>query len=70
MHIETSALPWRKSRFCNGASACVEFTQLTDGNVAIRDSKQQDGPTLVFTADEWAAFAEGVRAGEFDSVAQ
>lgn len=57
---------WRKSLRCNGASACVEFTELGDGNVAIRDSKQQDSPVLVFTAEEWQAFTAGVREGEFD----
>lgn len=57
---------WRKSRFCNGASACVEVAGLADGNIALRDSKQQDGPVLVFTPAEWAAFTAGVRDGEFD----
>ncbi|GAA0954331.1 hypothetical protein GCM10009560_78190 [Nonomuraea longicatena] len=58
---------WRKSRFCNGNSACVEFARLADGNVALRDSKQQDGPVLVFTPEEWTAFVAGVRDGEFDA---
>lgn len=66
MYTESSTPPWRKSRFCNGASACVEFAQLADGQIALRDSKQEDGPVLVFTPEEWAAFTEGVRAGEFD----
>ncbi len=35
--------------------------------VAIRDSKDPDGPALVFTADEWRAFVSGARAGEFGS---
>ena len=60
------SLTWRKSRFCNGASACVEVASLADGNVALRDSKQQDGPVLVFTSSEWDAFTAGVRDGEFD----
>jgi hypothetical protein len=37
------------------------------GAVALRDSKDPDGPALVFTPDEWRAFAAGVRAGEVDS---
>ncbi|MFE3451333.1 DUF397 domain-containing protein [Nonomuraea sp. NPDC059194] len=69
MHIETTRADWRKSRFCNGAAACVEFAQLADGNVALRDSKDEDGPVLVFTQDEWTAFTAGVRDGEFDLVA-
>jgi Domain of unknown function (DUF397) len=35
-----------------------------DGGVAIRDSKQPDGPILRFTRAEWDAFVAGVRAGE------
>ncbi|MEO3869708.1 DUF397 domain-containing protein [Nonomuraea sp. B12E4] len=68
MHIHTTAA-WRKSSFCNGADACVEITNMADGNVAVRDGKQQDGPVLVFTSSEWEAFTAGVREGEFDLVA-
>ncbi|GAA4514917.1 DUF397 domain-containing protein [Nonomuraea sp. NPDC049486] len=64
IHHKTAA--WQKSTFCNGASSCVEVAPLADGNVALRDSKVQDGPVLVFTPSEWAAFTAGVRDGEFD----
>ncbi|MDA0637247.1 DUF397 domain-containing protein [Nonomuraea sp. MCN248] len=64
IHHQTAA--WQKSTFCNGASSCVEVAPLADGNVALRDSKEQDGPVLVFTPSEWAAFTAGVRDGEFD----
>lgn len=37
------------------------------GVVAVRDSKDPDGPKLLFTRDEWKAFVGGVRAGEFDA---
>lgn len=47
----------------NGGN-CVEFAS-RDGLVGLRDSKNPDGPTLTFTADEWAAFAAGVVNGEF-----
>ncbi|MGW4412133.1 DUF397 domain-containing protein [Nonomuraea sp. NPDC004702] len=65
--MHTSTIPnWRKSTFCNGATSCVEVAPLADGNVALRDSKVEDGPVLVFTPSEWAAFTAGVRDGEFD----
>jgi hypothetical protein len=32
--------------------------------VAVRYSKDPDGPKLVFTADEWRAFTAGIRAGD------
>ncbi|MFB9628879.1 DUF397 domain-containing protein [Nonomuraea helvata] len=66
MYDHTTTAAWRKSTFCNGASTCVEVAPLADGNVALRDSKVQDGPVLVFTQAEWAAFTAGVREGEFD----
>ncbi|MGW5681812.1 DUF397 domain-containing protein [Nonomuraea sp. NPDC003754] len=69
MHIDISRVAWQKSRFCNGAAACVEVAGLADGSVALRDSKEQDGPVLVFTPSEWDAFTAGVRDGEFDLAA-
>jgi hypothetical protein len=36
------------------------------GIIAVRDSKQPDGPALLFTLAEWDAFVGGVRDGEFD----
>ncbi|GAA3576387.1 hypothetical protein GCM10022419_066990 [Nonomuraea rosea] len=66
MHNHPMTAAWRKSTFCNGADTCVEVAPLADGNVALRDSKEHDGPVLVFTPEEWAAFASGVREGEFD----
>ncbi|GAA3662229.1 hypothetical protein GCM10022224_027500 [Nonomuraea antimicrobica] len=69
MYNHTKTAAWRKSTFCNGAATCVEVAPLADGNVALRDSKVQDGPVLVFTPEEWAAFTAGVRSGEFDQAA-
>jgi hypothetical protein len=38
---------------------------LIGGDIAIRDSKNPDGPVLRFTASEWSAFLAGVRDGDF-----
>jgi Domain of unknown function (DUF397) len=43
---------------------CVEVA-FVGGKVAVRDSKDQEGPVLVFTRPEWNAFVAGVREGEF-----
>lgn len=37
-------------------------------HVRIRDTKDETDTTLSFTKDEWTAFVEGVKKGEFDSV--
>jgi hypothetical protein len=34
--------------------------------IALRDSKDQAGPLLVFDRANWAAFLAGVKDGEFD----
>ncbi|TDB86950.1 DUF397 domain-containing protein [Actinomadura sp. KC216] len=60
----TEAANWSKSSLSEGAGDCVEATLLTA--VALRDSKDPDGPCLVFTVSEWDAFLGGVRLGEFD----
>jgi len=40
--------------------------RLTTGAVAIRDSKHQTGPILMFAPSEWRAFVAGVKDGQFD----
>lgn len=61
---DLSALTWRRSTWCAAAN-CVEVSN-ADGAVAVRDSKRTDGAVLVYTSDEWRAFVQGVKAGEFD----
>lgn len=46
-------------------SSCVEVGICTCG-VAVRDSKDKEGPVFQFTRSEWQAFLDGVRNGEFD----
>jgi hypothetical protein len=67
MDVSIDRAEWRKSSYSgdNGGN-CVEIAQNLPGAVAVRDSKDPEGPKLVFTPDEWRAFAAGVRAGEFD----
>jgi hypothetical protein len=60
------AVTWRKSsRSGPQGGNCVEIAHLPNGQVAIRNSRHPEGPALVFTPDEWAAFVGGVRDGEF-----
>jgi Domain of unknown function (DUF397) len=44
----------------------VEVARNLPGIVAVRDSKDREGPALVFTPGEWLAFLDGVHADEFD----
>jgi hypothetical protein len=64
MLVDLSTASWRKSSH-SGNNGCVEVA-FVEGHVAVRDSKQDGGPVLVFTAHEWEAFLRGAGAGEFD----
>lgn len=65
--MDLSKAVWRKSRYSssNGGN-CVEVASNLPGVVAVRDSKDREGPALVFTPGEWQAFLAGARNGEFD----
>ena len=57
---------WRKSSYSSGnGGQCVEVARNLPDVVAVRDSKNPEGPALVFTPQEWRAFLDGVRADEF-----
>ena len=47
---------WRRSSHSTAANNCVEAARLTPGLMAVRDSKDQLGPALLFAAQEWADF--------------
>lgn len=53
---------WRKSTYSGGNGSCVEIADL-GAAVAVRDSKDPDGPKLVFTVDQWRSFTGGIKAG-------
>ena len=58
---------WRRSSYSGGnGGACVEVARNLPGAVAVRDSKDPDGPRLAFAPEEWTAFTAGVRDGQFD----
>jgi hypothetical protein len=54
---------WRKSRRCD-TSACVEVAVMTE-RVGVRDGKSSDGPALWFSVEEWTAFIEWIKYGDF-----
>jgi hypothetical protein len=66
---ELGRVQWRKSSASNPSGNCVELAELRDGTVAVRNSRQPDGPALVYTRAEIAAFLAGVRNGEFNDLA-
>lgn len=59
---------WRKSHFSNPSGNCVEVAALPDGGVAIRNSRDPQGPVLIYTPRELDAFVRGVKGGDFDDL--
>ncbi|MEU7148021.1 DUF397 domain-containing protein [Streptomyces sp. NPDC045456] len=55
--IGPAAGRWRKSSHSNGGDGnCVEVADAVTGSLRVRDSKDADGPTLIFTHAAWVAF--------------
>jgi hypothetical protein len=61
---DISQLTWFKSSYSSGDGQCTICTRLPGGGMAVRDSKHPGGPALLFSADEWQAFTEGIKLSE------
>jgi hypothetical protein len=60
--MDLTSVSWRKSSYSGGNGGnCIQVAGLP-GTIAVRDSKDPDGPALLFTAAEWAAFTARVKA--------
>ncbi|MGW7047246.1 DUF397 domain-containing protein [Streptomyces avermitilis] len=66
--VQASSLAarWIKSRHSNAEGNCVEVAALDGGGIALRNSRDPEGPALVYTSAEIAAFLAGAKDGEFD----
>jgi hypothetical protein len=56
--IDSGAVRWRKSSYSSNAANCVEIARLSQ--VLVRDSKNVDGPVLIFPATSLEAFTRSV----------
>ncbi|WP_030171236.1 DUF397 domain-containing protein [Spirillospora albida] len=57
---------WRTSSYSGSSGGeCVEVAASAPA-VAVRDSKNPDGPMLTFDAETWAAFTGMIKAGRHD----
>ena len=59
---------WRKSHFSNPSGNCVEVAELPDGRIAMRNSRDPEGPALIYTRREVEAFIRGAKSGDFDDL--
>ncbi|MDQ0489590.1 MULTISPECIES: DUF397 domain-containing protein [Streptomyces] len=55
---------WLRSSYSTGANNCVETARPAAGRsaglLAVRDSKDPDGPALLFSSDAWTRFVTTV----------
>ena len=71
--MDLTGAAWRRASSSDDADeASVEIAFVAGSKegseqvIAMRDSRQPDGPVLIFTPDEWRAFTAGVQDGEFE----
>jgi hypothetical protein len=65
--IDLTGAVWRKStRSGSSGGDCVDVADNLSDVVAVRDSKDPDGPVLTFAPDVWRAFVSFVQQGKLD----
>jgi hypothetical protein len=65
---DLSTAAWRKSSHSNGeGGSCIESADGFPGIVPVRDSKDPEGPALIFPAESWAFFVAAIKDGAFPS---
>ncbi|WP_328557399.1 MULTISPECIES: DUF397 domain-containing protein [unclassified Streptomyces] len=57
---------WHKPWSGTNGGSCVEAKRLPDGSVALRQSRDPEGPALICSRDEMLAFIEGAKSGQAD----
>jgi Domain of unknown function (DUF397) len=62
--VSTADTPWRTAAKSGGGN-CVQVTRRHDV-IMIADSKHPGGPVLSYTLQEFDAFLDGAKKGEFD----
>jgi hypothetical protein len=65
---QLQGVTWQKSARSNPSGNCVECAALPGGGVAVRNSRDPEGPALLYTPAEIEAFILGVRDGDFDNL--
>ena len=61
----SGAITWNVS---DVSAVNLTTSQFGNGSVAVRNSRDPEGPALIYTRDEIVAFIEGVKDGDFDGL--
>ncbi|MER7845697.1 DUF397 domain-containing protein [Kitasatospora sp. NPDC096077] len=67
-NIDLTGASWSKSSYSGNGGQCVEVAPDFPGLMPVRDSKDPQGPALVFPSEAWKSFVVAVRSGEFGEV--
>ena len=63
----TNRVIWRKSSYSGSDGGnCVEVGTGLPGKIAVRDTKDREGPALAFGDQAWSEFVKGIKYGEFE----
>ncbi len=62
---ELGPLDWR---LAGTAAGGVELARLADGQIAVRNAADPDGPALIYTRAEIEALIGGAQDGDFDAL--
>ncbi|MFF3072862.1 DUF397 domain-containing protein [Kitasatospora sp. NPDC057904] len=68
MKVGLTGASWIKSSYSNNGGDCVEVTSDFPGLLPVRDSKDPQGPALIFRTEAWRSFVSAVRTGEFGEI--
>jgi len=64
----SAPLTWRKSSHSGANGNCVEVAEPGARLIAVRDSKDPEGPSLSFSHAAWSAFVAAASSDSFSTV--
>ncbi len=63
MTSDLTMAAWQTSSHSGANGDCVEVARNLPGAVAVRDSKDQEGPALLFSPGAWHSFLAVIKEG-------
>ncbi|GHF82776.1 hypothetical protein GCM10018790_70630 [Kitasatospora xanthocidica] len=66
--VDLASAAWFRSSYSNNGGDCIEVTADFPGLAPVRDSKDPQGPALLFPSAAWESFVAAVRGGEFGDI--
>ncbi|MET9104980.1 DUF397 domain-containing protein [Streptomyces zhihengii] len=64
---ELTGARWVKATASDALNECIELAKVGE-NIAMRNSRDPQGPALIFTKGELSAFLDGAVKGEFSGM--